>query len=705
MKATLVNHKPRKQAVGFVYLALVSLLLGVAACRDTPSGLPEGTRVSLQTASSALPVAGGDILPLARVYDGTGRPVRGVLVRFEVTTGGGRIAMATATTDREGFAAPGAWTLGEALGTNTLSASVDGVSTPARLDVVAVAGTVATLTAAPGNVAEGTVGVALPNPPAVVARDRFGHVVADAAVLFSVDGTSGTLSGAEVRTDAHGVARPGGWTLGTQAGEQRLEARVAAVSVTLAVQAQAGPLAVLRAVAGEEQVGVRGEVATTAPVVRAEDAHGNAKGDVPIAFEVVEGGGWVQHVTAVSDTAGAATAGAWTFGPEIGRQRVRARSADQVATFTAWVAASDTSAIEGLYTLHALAGQDSHCPRTSDDCRFTVEVRDSSGMPAAGVALEWVGADGTTLTSTSDMHGRASARNIGSNGIAGAHVQTVRLPLTRQSLGFRYDLLDAGYKIEVRYMTSVAPEFRAVFERAMARWEEVIIGDLPAVRVVTRDNECHHPAMDEIIDDLLIVAVFDSIDGPGGILGSAGPCLLRTFEMGGLPVAGRVRIDSADARRLYEQGRLEAVILHEIGHVLGIGTLWNDLRVGRGTDDPRFVGAHGTSRFRLAGGMDLSIPVENQGGSGTRDAHWRQSVFGDELMTGWISGTSQPLSDMTIGSLHDLGYRVNVAAADPYFLAGLGLLFGHGHGHGEGIELHAPGSEALRPIPRVVPRQ
>ena len=39
-------------------------------------------------------------------------------------------------------------------------------------------------------------------------------------------------------------------------------------------------------------------------------------------------------------------------------------------------------------------------------------------------------------------------------------------------------------------------------------------------------------------------------------------------------------------------------------------------------------------------------------------------------MTGYISGTSNPLSIMTIGSLQDMGYRVNYAAANAYSIPG-----------------------------------
>ena len=56
---------------------------------------------------------------------------------------------------------------------------------------------------------------------------------------------------------------------------------------------------------------------------------------------------------------------------------------------------------------------------------------------------------------------------------------------------------------------------------------------------------------------------------------------------------------------------------------------------------------------------------------GAEDSHWRESVFGDELMTGGergVRGTFEPLSSVTVASLADLGYAVNYAAADAFRL-------------------------------------
>ena len=64
------------------------------------------------------------------------------------------------------------------------------------------------------------------------------------------------------------------------------------------------------------------------------------------------------------------------------------------------------------------------------------------------------------------------------------------------------------------------------------------------------------------------------------------------------------------------------------------------------------------------------MPVENsQGGAGTRDSHWRESVFDNELMTGFIDDVNS-LSAVTVESFRDLGYIVNTTLADLYSLPG-----------------------------------
>jgi hypothetical protein len=163
-----------------------------------------------------------------------------------------------------------------------------------------------------------------------------------------------------------------------------------------------------------------------------------------------------------------------------------------------------------------------------------------------------------------------------------------------------------------------------------------------------------------------------SIDGVSAVLGRAGPCYIRNSSL--LPVLGFVELDVADLAVMEASGGLLHVALHEIGHVLGIGSLWDfaGMLTGRGTSQPAFSGANAANAFDAAGGTAFvgpKVPVENTGGAGTRDAHWRESVFGPELMTGYLNAGANPLSLVTIASLRDLGYAVDYGGADPFSLS------------------------------------
>lgn len=196
-----------------------------------------------------------------------------------------------------------------------------------------------------------------------------------------------------------------------------------------------------------------------------------------------------------------------------------------------------------------------------------------------------------------------------------------------------------------------------IFDRAAARWEQVIVGDVP-------DATYNGVA----VDDLLIDAQAVPIDGVGGILGQAGPDSVRSGTA--LPIHGTMRFDTADLSAMEANGTLYTVILHEMGHVLGIGTIWRTrgLLSGAGTANPLFLGARATAESNAIFATNAAgVPVEGTPApAGTRDGHWRDSLFGNELMTGYLSGGPNPLSRITVASLADLGYTVNMAAADAY---------------------------------------
>lgn len=75
-----------------------------------------------QTAVAGQSVAIAPAIVVTDVFAGT--PTPGVTVTFAVTQGGGTLTAATATTDVNGIATVGSWTLGPTPGTNRVSATV-----------------------------------------------------------------------------------------------------------------------------------------------------------------------------------------------------------------------------------------------------------------------------------------------------------------------------------------------------------------------------------------------------------------------------------------------------------------------------------------------------------------------------------------------------------------------------------------------------
>jgi hypothetical protein len=224
------------------------------------------------------------------------------------------------------------------------------------------------------------------------------------------------------------------------------------------------------------------------------------------------------------------------------------------------------------------------------------------------------------------------------------------------------------YMIEVRFLGGLNDNQQAAFSAAAERWTGMIVGDLPAVIV---DGE--------VVDDVLILALGADIDGPGRILGQAGATHLRPMSAGaaaGLPAKGIMKFDTADLAKMESEGTLGDVITHEMGHVLGVSaSVWRSkgLLQSEDSDDPIFVGPGAVEEYHVLRGADgrPGVPVENTGGPGTRLSHWRESVFHNELMSGFVAASGNPLSRVTVASLGDLGYQVDRDAGEPYALPDL----------------------------------
>lgn len=238
-----------------------------------------------------------------------------------------------------------------------------------------------------------------------------------------------------------------------------------------------------------------------------------------------------------------------------------------------------------------------------------------------------------------------------------------------------------GYGLEVRWLgTEPSAATQLAFDRAVARIQSVIVGGLSPVNLPANFNleQCDAslagfedvPA--ELVDGLIIYALVEDIDGPGSVLGSAGPCLVRDADMN-KPALGIMRLDAADLAT-FPQARLDQLILHETLHVVGFGTVWtdNDLLSGVGTADARFLGGAAREACRdLNGGVltcETTVPVHSADGAGSAYSHWRETTFETELMTPFLQAGVAPLSAMSLRALEDMGYEVNASSADAYLV-------------------------------------
>jgi hypothetical protein len=207
---------------------------------------------------------------------------------------------------------------------------------------------------------------------------------------------------------------------------------------------------------------------------------------------------------------------------------------------------------------------------------------------------------------------------------------------------------DTDFDIDILFSGNWTASQEAIFSQAVEYWESVILGDISDVNTTKYG----------LVDDLVIEASSINIDGKGGILGQAGYTMLRSD--GSLPVAGIMQFDSADLNALENNGQLLDVILHEMGHVIGAGTLWEPK--GLVIDDitgPQYIGEKAVEAYNdIFGVNESSIALENTGGPGTYGSHWNEDVFGNELMTGYLNSGDNPMSYMTVASLEDIGYEV-----------------------------------------------
>lgn len=215
--------------------------------------------------------------------------------------------------------------------------------------------------------------------------------------------------------------------------------------------------------------------------------------------------------------------------------------------------------------------------------------------------------------------------------------------------------VNAGlFNISINNLGGLTPSQSSAFDDAIMYWESYLIG-----------------VQSSFDHSIVIDASGAPIDGAGGILGSAGPSSVTQLSDSTYVYAnkGRMRFDTADLNNMENNGTLFDVIVHEMAHVIGFGTLWTTDFFITGSQSNyvngtgRYTGEYALEIYRREFVEDATfIPVELGGGDGTANSHWDEPWPGgaSDLMTGYLGPYPITLSDTTVASFADIGYLTTV---------------------------------------------
>jgi len=362
--------------------------------------------------SHRLPASGGDWsasasnvvhalyqTPLVRVTDATGNPVAGEGVVFSIAGGGGVLGTgaltAVATSDEDGLVAAPRWRLGTTAGPQGLQATlIRSSDVTTTFTAIASAGLpVAFEVLGSSGDAIGPQSAGVEFGVRIRALDALGNVASDfdgavtlasngalvAAPLVTAPFVAGLLANQPVSfTDV------GTFTLSVSSVSPPLS------STSDPFEVQAGAVAQMLMVAGDDQSAMVGTAVQVAPAVRVVDAFGNPVSGVDVVFAVVAGGGAVSDAVLATNAAGEAAVGSWTLGPVAGGHALTATllsDSEIVVRFsaTAILDADDAASLSALEERAASLAEEDYTPESWEALRVAVAL---SATTTAEVAVK-----------------------------------------------------------------------------------------------------------------------------------------------------------------------------------------------------------------------------------------------------------------------------------------------------------------------------
>ena len=232
------------------------------------------------------------------------------------------------------------------------------------------------------------------------------------------------------------------------------------------------------------------------------------------------------------------------------------------------------------------------------------------------------------------------------------------------------------FQFDIALVNEGARALRSQVQAQADRWARIVQGsDLEDIEWEPGTISCgglEYDFQKNVLDDLLLMVATVDLDNGPRVGSTITYCGYR--ESSKLPMIAALKLDIDRV----PEGDVNEMILHGLGHLLGLSaTSWERMDLLRNSShhnpggDTHFVGPKAIAAFVSAGGASYQgakVPVENDPTYGTVDSHWRESVFGNELMTANLAAGTDYLSAITIQSLADIGYTVNLEEADRFIL-------------------------------------
>ena len=334
-----------------------------------------------------------------KVTDSNGNPVAGVAVTFAVTAGGGAILPTTpVTTSASGIATLTSWTLGTAVGANTVTASVAGLAgSPVVFNASGVPGSPTQLVIETQPPPSAQSGVPFTTQPSIRIADAFGNTVSvnGTSIVAALASGTGVLGGTLSATTTGGVATFSDLSIAGSTGTYTLQFTAGALTPATSTGVTIGAGAATKLVIVQQPSSTAQNAVAFAqqPKVQVQDAAGNPVAGVrAVAVAINSGGGTLGGTTPVNtDATGLATFTGLSITGTVGARTLQFTSAGLTNAVSGTVTMSAGAATQ--IALNAGNGQTATV-NTPVATAPSAVVRDVSGNPVQGVSVVFAVASG-----------------------------------------------------------------------------------------------------------------------------------------------------------------------------------------------------------------------------------------------------------------------------------------------------------------------